>query len=71
MKFFLPHKPDVYLTFRPKAVLGGVSWAEYKSVDSQPQIEANSVFRHIPRISRGNEKPFEILNPAFNRLQLC
>ncbi|KIM49392.1 hypothetical protein M413DRAFT_107246 [Hebeloma cylindrosporum] len=35
-----------------QAVLGGVSWAEYKSMDSQPQMEANSVFRHIPRISR-------------------
>ncbi|KAH9483965.1 ATP-dependent DNA helicase MER3 [Psilocybe cubensis] len=38
-----------------KAVLGGISLnsAEYRSSDSQPHMEAFSVFKHIARISRG------------------
>lgn len=38
-----------------KAVLGGISLnsPEYKTGDSQPQLDAFSVFRHIPRIARG------------------
>ncbi|KAF8205795.1 hypothetical protein K438DRAFT_2014648 [Mycena galopus ATCC 62051] len=37
-----------------QAVLGGVSLnsPEYKSPDSQPNLEAFSVFKHIPRIAR-------------------
>ncbi|KAJ7481219.1 inner membrane protein import complex subunit Tim54-domain-containing protein [Mycena galericulata] len=37
-----------------QAVLGGISLnsQEYKSSDSQPQLEAFSVFKHIPRIAR-------------------
>ncbi|KAF7363796.1 ATP-dependent DNA helicase MER3 [Mycena sanguinolenta] len=37
-----------------QAVLGGISLnsPEYKSTDSQPNLEAFSVFKHIPRIAR-------------------
>ncbi|KAJ6490602.1 Sec63 Brl domain-containing protein [Mycena vitilis] len=37
-----------------QAVLGGISLnsPEYKSSDSQPNLEAFSVFKHIPRIAR-------------------
>ncbi|PBK78606.1 P-loop containing nucleoside triphosphate hydrolase protein [Armillaria solidipes] len=37
-----------------QAVLGGISLnsPEYKTGDSQPQLDAFSVFRHIPRIAR-------------------
>ncbi|KAE9393645.1 P-loop containing nucleoside triphosphate hydrolase protein [Gymnopus androsaceus JB14] len=37
-----------------QAVLGGISLSqpEYKSGDSQPHLEAYSVFRHLPRIAR-------------------
>lgn len=38
-----------------QAVLAGINLlnAEYKSADSQPQAEAHSIFRHIPRIAKG------------------
>ncbi|KAF7337997.1 ATP-dependent DNA helicase MER3 [Mycena venus] len=38
-----------------QAVLGGISLnsQEYKSPDSQPNLEAFAVFKHIPRIARG------------------
>ncbi|KAF8077800.1 Sec63 Brl domain-containing protein [Lyophyllum atratum] len=37
-----------------QAVLGGISLntAEYKSADSQPQLEAFGIFRHVSRIAR-------------------
>ncbi|KAG6860959.1 hypothetical protein C0995_005623 [Termitomyces sp. Mi166 len=37
-----------------KAVLGGISLnsPEYKSADSQPQLEAIGIFRHVSRIAR-------------------
>ncbi|PPQ81219.1 LOW QUALITY PROTEIN: hypothetical protein CVT25_015743 [Psilocybe cyanescens] len=40
-----------------QAVLGGISLnsPEYKSADSQPHMEAFSVFKHMARISRGND----------------
>jgi hypothetical protein len=38
-----------------QAVLGGISLnnADYKSADSQPQLEAFGIFRHVSRIARG------------------
>lgn len=38
-----------------KAVLGGVSWQnpEYKNGESQPYMESLSIFKHIPRIAKG------------------
>lgn len=49
---FLP-PPDQ--TFQSQAVLGGISLnsPDFKSPDSQPNLEAFSVFKHIPRIARG------------------
>lgn len=43
-----------------QAVLGGISLnsTEYKSGDSQPQLEAISVFRHVSRIARSMFKRF-------------
>jgi len=61
----LPRKLDIHLTFLPKAVLGGVSWSEYKVTESQPQMEAHSVFRHIARISRGAKQVFEFFIATF------
>ncbi|KAJ7112430.1 hypothetical protein C8R43DRAFT_1159023 [Mycena crocata] len=44
----------VFLLIQLQAVLGGISLnaPEYKSGDSQPQLEAFSVFKHISRIAR-------------------
>lgn len=38
-----------------QAILGGISLnsPEYKSADSQPNLEALGIFRHISRIARG------------------
>ena len=38
-----------------QAVLGGISLSapEYKSADSQPALDALSIFRHCSRIARG------------------
>ena len=38
-----------------KAVLGGISLSapEYKTADSQPALDALTVFRHLPRIGKG------------------
>ncbi|KAF8965195.1 P-loop containing nucleoside triphosphate hydrolase protein [Flammula alnicola] len=35
-----------------QAVLGGINLNEYRGPDSQPQMEAFSIFRHIARVSR-------------------
>ena len=47
-----------------QAVLGGVqlNLPEYKVGDSQPQLEALSVFRHIPRIARGKRPSFSLFD---------
>ncbi|CAA7271574.1 unnamed protein product [Cyclocybe aegerita] len=35
-----------------QAVLGGISWNDYKTTESQPHLEAYSVFKYIARIAR-------------------
>lgn len=41
-----------------KAVLGGIGLkTEFKGTDSQPYLEALSLFRHAPRIARGESVP--------------
>lgn len=55
VRFPSKFKAQSNIEYLVKAVLGGISLSapEYKTSDSQPTLDALSVFRHTSRIARG------------------
>ncbi|KAF9482801.1 P-loop containing nucleoside triphosphate hydrolase protein [Pholiota conissans] len=43
-----------------QAVLGGINLNEYKGPDSQPQLEAFCIFKHVARIARGQFRCYSL-----------